>query len=278
MEKNVTYNLKRKMQAGEVVFTAILGVGNDPKKTVKALKDFGYDFIIVDREHSLLNEETVYSYVLAGKEMGIPIFLRPEENFASYRRYLDSGVSGLYLGMVNTIEQAAYAVKQSYFPPIGHRGTSIGMNPQLIDFQSPQEIPYFALLEYVNNNTIILACTESLQGITNLSNILGFDGITGAIAATNDLMLDVATVVGDAKPKALLAERLTTDFMAEKLREILRICQKAGKVAGIGGLQSPQDYARWAKEGYRVLMLGAARDGDIEKLHRRIEETRALIK
>jgi 2-keto-3-deoxy-L-rhamnonate aldolase RhmA len=277
MEKNVTYNLKKKMQAGEPVFSALAGAGNEPHKTVSAFKDSGYDFVIVDKEHSLINEETIHSYILAGKEMGMPIFLRPEENFTSYRRYLDSGVSGLYLGMVNTVEQAVSAINQAYFPPIGHRGTSIGINPQMIDFQSAQEIPFLELLEYVNNNTIVLVCAESLQSISNLPGILRLEGVTGVIAATNDLMLDIATVVGDADPKALMSERLTTDFMAEKLREILKICQETGKVAGIGALPSPKIYARWVKEGYRVLMLGPARDGNFEKLHRRIEETRALI-
>lgn len=117
MELNVTYSLKLKMQAGEKIFTAMAGPGNDPKKTVKALKAFGYDAVIVDLEHTLLNDETVLSYILAGKETGLPIWLRPEENYANYRRYLDSGINGLLLGQVHTLEQAVYAVNQSYPPP-----------------------------------------------------------------------------------------------------------------------------------------------------------------
>ena len=76
MELNVTYRLKSKMQTGEKIFTAMAGPGNDPKKTVKALKAFGYDAVIVDLEHTLLNDETVLSYILAGKETGLPIWLR----------------------------------------------------------------------------------------------------------------------------------------------------------------------------------------------------------
>lgn len=126
MELNVTYSLKLKMQAGEKIFTAMAGPGNDPKKTVKALKAFGYDAVIVDLEHTLLNDETVLSYILAGKETGLPIWLRPEENYANYRHYLDEGINGLMLGQVHTLEQAVYAVNQSYPPPIGHRGTAKG--------------------------------------------------------------------------------------------------------------------------------------------------------
>lgn len=73
MEKNVTYNFKKKMQSGEKVFGPLIGPGNDPDKTVKALKQFGYDFIILDNEHVLINEETVYSYIRAATETGIPV-------------------------------------------------------------------------------------------------------------------------------------------------------------------------------------------------------------
>lgn len=276
--KNATYNLKRKMASGAPVFTALLGPGNDPTATIKTMKGAGFDFLILDREHSLISEEVVDTFIAVGKETGIPVFLRPEEVNASWRRFLDSGISGLYLGMVNTVEQAAYAVKQSYFPPKGHRGSSLGMNPLLLDGQSLQEAPYLSLLAYINNNTAILACTESLESITNLPGILRIEGITGVIAASQDLMLDIATVVGDARPEAMIAERLTTDFMAAKLREILRISREAGKVAGIGGLPSAEVYAFWCKEGYRVLMLGSARDGNIDKLCHRIEEVKRLIK
>lgn len=276
--KNLTHDLKLKMRSGKPVFTAMLGPGNEPPGTVQRMKEAGFDFLILDREHSLISEETVNEYIIVGKESGVPIFLRPEEVNASWRRFLDSGISGLYLGMVNTVEQAACAVGQSYFPPIGHRGSSLGMNPYLIDGQSLQEVPYLSLLQYVNDNTAILACTESLESITNLPNILRVEGITGVVAASQDLMLDIATVVGDAKPEALIAERLTADYITKRLRQILSIAREAGKVAGIGGLPSSEVYARWCKEGFRILMLGSARDGNIEKLCRRIEEIRESVK
>jgi len=276
MELNVTYKLKSRMQAGEKIFCAMTGVGNEPKKTIKMLKDFGYDAIIVDLEHTLLNDETVLSYILAGKEMGFPVWLRPEENYANFRRYLDSGVTGLLLGRVHTLEQAAYAVNQSYFPPIGHRGTAIGMDPYLLDFQNFEEVPYLDLTDYINNNTVVFPQVESLESITNLPQILGLEGIAGTLVGTNDLMVDVADVVGDADRRGLRLERLRTDFMTEKLREVLKICRDTGKVAGTGGLP-PKDIARWATEGYQLLLVGFTRDGDVDNLRPVLEETRALI-
>ena len=75
---------------------------------------------------------------------------------------------------------------------------------------------------------------------------------------------------------ALRVERLRTDFMTEKLREVLKICRDTGKVPGIGGLPV-EDTAKWAKEGYQLLLIGYTRDGDVDNLRIIIKETKALI-
>ena len=126
MALNATLNLKKKMQAGKIVFGQTIGPGNDPEKTVQALKSYGYDFIMMENEHSLVNKETVYEYIGASRKMGLPILLRPEEKDANYRCFMDAGVNGLMMPGVNTVEDALFAVNQCYFTPIGHRGTGIG--------------------------------------------------------------------------------------------------------------------------------------------------------
>jgi 2-keto-3-deoxy-L-rhamnonate aldolase RhmA len=70
---------------------------------------------------------------------------------------------------------------------------------------------------------------------------------------------------------------VTSQAVEERLREIVKICQQAGKVAGIGGF-TPQVLARWAKEGYNLLIVGYVLHGNVEALRPLIEEARALIK
>ena len=175
MEKNVTYNFKRKIQSGEKVFGPLIGPGNDPGKTVEALKRFGYDFIILDNEHVLINEETVYGYIHAATETGIPVLMRPKDKTAIVRCYLDAGINGLVVPQVNSLKETLQAVNQAYFPPIGHRGYGIGESPYLIDFMSPREHSFLSLTEYVNNNTVVFPMTESLENISNLARILQLD-------------------------------------------------------------------------------------------------------
>ncbi len=268
----MTHKLKLKMQAGKRVFGLTIGPGNDSEKTVGALKDFGFDFIMMETEHSLVDKETIFEYIRASRKMDIPILMRPEENFANFRCYLDAGINGLMLPQVNTVQEAVRAINQAYFPPIGHRGSGIGMSPYLIDFQSRDEVPLLTLLEYINNNTVLLPQTESPEGIRNLPRILRLDGVTGTIVGPNDLAL----AIGGINPKALMSEVTTTDVMKEKLRLIVRICKEAGKVAGIGGF-APKDLAKWAKEGYQLFMVGYLMDGNLDDLRARIKELKSLI-
>lgn len=272
MEKNVTYKLKLKMQAGERVFGQTIGPGGDPEKTVRALKDFGFDFIMMENEHSLVDKETIFEYIRASRKMDIPILMRPEENFANFRCYLDAGVNGLMLPQVNTVEEAVRAVNQAYFPPIGHRGSGIGLSPYLLDFQNRDEVPLLTLIEYINNNTVVFPQTESLEGISNLPRILRQEGVTGTIVGANDLALGI----GGIDPKALMSELTATDVMEEKLRQIVKICKDADKVAGIGGF-APKGLAKWAKEGYQLLMVGNVIDGNVDNLKVGIEEVKFLL-
>ncbi|MBA7695994.1 4-hydroxy-2-oxo-heptane-1,7-dioate aldolase [subsurface metagenome] len=272
MALNVTYNLKLKMQAGEKVFGQIIGPGNEPEKTVKALKDFGYDFIMMENEHSLVDKETVFEYIRASRKLGIPILMRPEENFANFRCYLDAGVNGFMLPQVNTVEEVVSAINRAYFPPIGQRGSGLGLSPYLLDFQDHNKIPFLTLLEYINNNMVVFPQTETLQCIKNLPRILRLEGVTGTIVGSNDLALDI----GGIDPKALMSEMTATPIIEEKFREILKICKDAGKVAGISGFPVKR-LAEWAREGYQLIILGYVIDGNVDTLRPHIEEIKSLI-
>lgn len=272
MALNATLNLKKKMQAGKVVFGQTIGPGNDPEKTVQALKSYGYDFIMMENEHSLVNKETVYEYIGASRKMELPILLRPEEKDANYRCFMDAGVNGLMMPGVNTVEDALFAVNQCYFTPIGHRGTGIGMSPYLLDGQNAGEMLLSDICEYVNDNVVLFPQTESLQCISNLHRILSLEGITGTIVGANDLVLDIY----GTPPKMLRSETVKTKPVEDRLREIARICQQAKKVAGIGGF-APKGLAKWAKEGYTLFMLGNVMNNNYEKLKPSIEEMKSLL-
>jgi 2-keto-3-deoxy-L-rhamnonate aldolase RhmA len=176
------------------------------------------------------------------------------------------------LPRVDTVEQAARAVSQAYFPPLGHRGSGLGMSPFLLDGLDAGDTALLTMTGYVNANTMLFPQTESLTAVVNLRQILGPDGVTGTIVGTNDLALDI----GDIAPGALRSQVNSGPFIEGKLREIARVCKEVGKVAGIGGFP-PRGCAKWAGEGYQLFTLGYIVDGNVAKLEAVVKEARELV-
>ncbi len=277
MKKNLTREFKQRMSAGDRVFCALIGPGNDPDKTTVALKDFGFDFIMIENEHSLVDKETIHQYIRVCRELELPILMRPEEKSDTFRCYLDGGISGMMLPQVETLEQAAYAVKLSYFPPIGHRGAGLGMSTYQLDGQNPAEMKLMEMLEYVNENTVLFPMTESLAGVNELPHVLELEGVTGTIVGTHDFIIDIAFRTEKIDPNSFRPELLNSEFVLDRVRKIARICRKAGKVAGIGGY-SPKGCVERSKDGYQLFTLGYVIDGNVEKLQPLITEAKDLLR
>jgi len=272
MALNVTLNFKKELQKGKIVFGQTIGPRNDPEKTVQALKDFGFDFIMMETEHSLVNKETIFEYIRVSRELEMPILMRPEDKDGHFRCYMDAGINGMMLPCVNTVEETIFAVDQCYFSPIGHRGAGIGMSPYLMDSQNVADMPLSDICGYVNDNVVLFPMTESVEGVSNLHRILALEGVTGTIIGTNDLVLDIY----GTPPKMSRPETVSSQIVEDKLREIGRICKKAGKVAGIGGF-APKGLAKWAKEGYQLFILGYVIDNNYDKLKPAIDEMKSLL-
>ncbi|NIM68380.1 MAG: aldolase, partial [Armatimonadetes bacterium] len=87
-----------------------------------ALKGAGYEFAVIDTQHSIQNQEALREYAAQGTHMGLPIWIRPQYTMPQFiTRPLDNGVSGIMSPMMATPEEAAEIVDAAYYPPIGKR-------------------------------------------------------------------------------------------------------------------------------------------------------------
>lgn len=273
MRQNIVHDFKLALQQGRKVFGTLIGPGNEPEETVTAIKNMGFDYCMIDNEHSLVSKETIQSYINYAREVEIPILLRPEEHYANWRCFLDAGINGLMLPRISTMEEVAHAIEQAYFPPMGHRGSSFyGARPIILDGMDATATTLSYMTQYVNDNTMLFPQAESLTAVNNLFHILNLDGVTGTIVGTNDLILDMWRV----PPDELRSELLHWPAVEEKLMEIISICRETGKVGGLGGFR-PQGFARWAREGYQFFLIGYAIYGNVGKIEVVLKETRDLI-
>jgi 2-keto-3-deoxy-L-rhamnonate aldolase RhmA len=272
VKQDLVHDFKQRLTSGAKVFGPLIGPNNEPETTVAAIKNIGFDFFMIDNEHSMVGKEAIYQYIRLAREYELPIMMRPEDTNASARAYLDAGIQGLMVPQVDTVEQALFAVNQCYYPPVGRRGAGIGMSPYLLDGMDAATTPLQTMVDYVNRNVILMPQTESLVGIKELPRKLALNGITGTVVGTHDLALDI----GDFKPGMLRSEVNSQPFIEEKLREVVDICRAAGKIAGMGGF-APKGYAKWAREGFQFFTLGYVRDHNVEKSRVMLQEVKDLI-
>ena len=64
------------------------------------------------------------------------------------------------------------------------------MSPYLLDGQKPAKMHLLQMLQYVNENTMLFPMTESLQGLSNLPQILDLEGVTGTLVGAHDMTID----------------------------------------------------------------------------------------
>ena len=89
----------------------------------------GFDFIVVDSEHSSSGPETNRILNMAGECRGASMFTRiPNKLDSTVLRHCDAGAQGLLVPQVNTNEEAESIVRAAKYYPEGMRGFTMPRN------------------------------------------------------------------------------------------------------------------------------------------------------
>jgi 4-hydroxy-2-oxoheptanedioate aldolase len=92
-------------------------------ETIEMLAATGFDFVVLDAEHSPLALESAYRATALSQALGMHVLVRtPDRSGAHVQRLLDSGVDGLLVPQVSGVEEARRVVADMVFAPAGRRG------------------------------------------------------------------------------------------------------------------------------------------------------------
>lgn len=92
-------------------------------EAVELLGRAGFDFIVVDMEHSPLDLETAYRLIFTAQAGGMAALVRvPDRSGSHIQRVLDAGADGILVPQVSSVEQATASIGQMTFSPRGARG------------------------------------------------------------------------------------------------------------------------------------------------------------
>jgi 2-dehydro-3-deoxyglucarate aldolase len=171
--------LKQKIAQGQKVFGTWVGI-TDPAVT-RMFTQLGFDFLLIDLEHSMVNRETLQAMLLMFSDTPTcPIVRVPwhEPNWSKWA--LDAGAEGILFPNVTTAEQARRLAAQCKYPPEGERGFfPLKASNFLID------LPEY--MDGINERIQVWMQIEHVEGIRNMDEILKVPGLDAVLIGPADL-------------------------------------------------------------------------------------------
>ncbi len=95
-------------------------------ETLELLAQAGFEFVVIDMEHSPLGLESAYRLIFGAQALGMAALVRVADRSGSlYQRILDAGADGVLVPQVTSVEEARAAVEGMTFAPAGRRGMGL---------------------------------------------------------------------------------------------------------------------------------------------------------
>ncbi len=206
--------------------------------TVEVLAGAGFDWIVLDTEHSPADLENLLVQLQAiAAYPATPVVRVPWNDMVNIKRVLDIGAQSLLIPQVNTAKEAHNAVSFTRFPPTGLRGvagTTRGTRFGRIK-------NYF---KTAHEEICVIVQLESRESLDNLEAIAAVEGVDGLFIGPADLHASLGYP----------GERAHADVLPVMEQALKRIV-KTGKFAGI--LSDEALAPRWIEAGATFVGIGS---------------------
>jgi 4-hydroxy-2-oxoheptanedioate aldolase len=224
--------------------------------TVEILAASGFDWLLLDTEHSPNELPMVHSQLQAATGgTAHPIVRPPWNDMVMIKRFLDIGVQTLLIPYVQTEAEARQAVAYTRYPPRGVRGFASASRASRFG----RVKDYFKRYE---EELCVLVQIETRLGLDNLEAIANTDGVDGVFIGPGDLSAGLGHLADPGHPEVQSA-------IADAIKRI-RACGKAP------GILTPDE-----KQARRYIELGTlftAVGADLGILARGSEQLAARFK
>ena len=183
---------------------------------VEAIGKSGFDYIIIDNEHSPIEAETSAEMIRACELSGVTPFCRIREiSRPAVLKLLDVGAQGLIVPNVNSLEDVKQLVSFCKYKPIGNRGFC----PSRKDgWGFDLNMSVSETMAYFNNEVLLVPQCETVGALENIEEIAATEGVDGIFVGPFDLSISMG-MPGDFKNPIFLAA----------LERVQKACRDAGK-------------------------------------------------
>ncbi|MCP8713482.1 HpcH/HpaI aldolase family protein [Staphylococcus arlettae] len=251
----MTLSLKNKLAQGNQIYGMFNSIPNPLLTEIIAAS--GYDFVIIDSEHTAINEETLEHMIRAAEAAQITPIVRVSQAIErDIIKVLDMGARGIVVPHVTDKEKVEQVVQLSRYYPQGLRSLNGGRMAKF------GEIPLTEYMKDANNDILVIAMIEDKEGIAALEDIVQVDGLDMIIEGAADLSQSFG-----------MPWETTSDTVQSALRYMHDVTQGANKYF----CALPRDTAQqqmWLLRGVNAFVLGDERG----KLYRHLKSELAVHK
>ncbi len=207
--------------------------------TAEALGWLGFDFLVVDMEHTPIDLQQLVGILQAIAGTPAQAIVRPPWNdMVMVKRALDAGAQSLLLPFVQNADEAKRAVAYTRYPPEGvrgvaaaHRGSRYGTIPNYIK-RAHEEI-------------CVIVQIETPTAFAALDDIAAVPGVDSIFIGPADLSASMG-FPGDMGNPAV----------QDKLRAGAQACKRLGKPCGIVGA-NPDMVGKFLDYGFSWVAVGS---------------------
>jgi len=228
---------KRDLRAGRQLIGCWVSLANPITTEILGLA--GFDWLLLDGEHSPNDIGSFVLQLMALKDSRSAPFVRPQWNdTVLIKRLLDAGFSNFLIPCVDSAEEARAAVAATRYPPDGVRGVSVSMRGNrygtVKDYQ-----------QISNDNIVVCVQIESPKSVENIDAICKVKGVDSVFIGPSDLAANYGHLGNPSHPEVQAA---------------IRTVVERAKAAGIpiGTLASAEaDARRYIELGVTMVAVGS---------------------
>jgi 4-hydroxy-2-oxoheptanedioate aldolase len=184
--------------------------------TVEVLAGAGFDWLLLDTEHSPNDLESVLTQLQACAPYAThPVVRVAWNDTVLIKRFLDIGTQSLLIPFVQNAEEARAAVAATRYPPQGVRGVA-----GLTRATRFGRVPGYA--KRAHEELCVLLQVETKEALDNIEEICAVEGVDGVFIGPADLHASLGYTGETGNPAVV-----------PMIEDAIRRIRQAGKAAGV---------------------------------------------
>lgn len=172
-------SLKKKLLNNELTIGSWITIGHPAIPEI--LSNARFDWLTIDIEHNAIDLSMIQVLISTIQSKNIAALVRVSKNEeVIIKHVLDAGADGIIIPMIKSKEDAIKAIEYVKYPPVGKRGVGLSRAQNYgYGFENYKK--------WINENAVIIAQIEHIEGVNNIEDIISTPGIDGIIVGPYDL-------------------------------------------------------------------------------------------